>query len=145
MYVCAQSLSHVQLFVIQWTVATRLLCPWDSPGKNIGVGCHFLLQGIFPTQESNLGLLHFRQILHRLSYEGSPHLTRVTSPIPYQIYWRERSLLFLLFLTLFFFHMYPSQHLSLPENQDSSMVSTFDLHSLAFCCLLPETRNLSES
>ena len=30
--------------------STRLLCPWDSPGKNIGVGCHFLLQGIFPTQ-----------------------------------------------------------------------------------------------
>ena len=29
---------------------TRLLCPWDFPGKNNGVGCHFLLQGIFPTQ-----------------------------------------------------------------------------------------------
>ena len=43
------------------------LCPWDSPGKNIGVGCHFLLQGIFPTQESNLGLLHCRQILYQLS------------------------------------------------------------------------------
>ena len=27
-----------------WTIVTRLLCPWDSPGKNIGVGCHFLLQ-----------------------------------------------------------------------------------------------------
>ena len=37
---------------------TRLLCPWDSPGKNTGVGCHFLLQGIFPTQGSNLHLLH---------------------------------------------------------------------------------------
>ena len=36
---------------------TRLLCPWDSPGKNTGVGCHFLLQGIFPTQGSNLWLL----------------------------------------------------------------------------------------
>ena len=33
---------------------TRLLRPWDSPGKNTGVGCHFLLQGIFPTQGSNL-------------------------------------------------------------------------------------------
>ena len=32
---------------------TRFLCPWDSPGKNTGVGCHFLLQGIFPTQGSN--------------------------------------------------------------------------------------------
>ena len=37
--------------------STRLLCPWDSPGKNIGVGCHSLLQGIFPTQISNLRLL----------------------------------------------------------------------------------------
>ena len=35
----------------------RFLCQWDSPGKNTGVGCHFLLQGIFPTQGSNLGLL----------------------------------------------------------------------------------------
>ena len=36
----------------------RLRCPWDSPGKNTGVGCHFLLQGIFPTQESNLCLFY---------------------------------------------------------------------------------------
>ena len=45
----------------------RFLCPWDSPGKNIGVGFHALLQGIFLTQGSNpclLQLLHFRQILH---------------------------------------------------------------------------------
>ena len=42
---------------------TRLLCSCDFPGKNTGVGCHFLLQGIFPTQELNLGLLHCRQIL----------------------------------------------------------------------------------
>ena len=44
----------------------------DYPGQNTGVGCHFLLQGIFPTQESNPGLLHCRQILYQLSYEGSP-------------------------------------------------------------------------
>ena len=37
---------------------TGLLCPWESPGKNAGVGCHALLQGIFPTQELNPGLLH---------------------------------------------------------------------------------------
>ena len=36
--------------VTPWTVASRLLCPWDFPGKNIGVACHFLLQGIFPDQ-----------------------------------------------------------------------------------------------
>ena len=42
---------------IPWTVLpARLLCPWNSSGKNTGVGCHFLLQGIFPTQESNLGV-----------------------------------------------------------------------------------------
>ena len=35
----------------------RILCPWDSPGRNTGVGCHFLLQGIFPTQGSSLRLL----------------------------------------------------------------------------------------
>ena len=34
-----------------WTVAHQLLCPWDFPGKNTGVGSHSLLQGIFPTQE----------------------------------------------------------------------------------------------
>ena len=41
---------------------TRLLCPWDSPGKNTGVGCHFLLQGIVPTQGSNPGLPHCRTL-----------------------------------------------------------------------------------
>ena len=35
----------------------RLLCPWDSPGKNPGVGCHFLLQGVLSTRGSNLGLM----------------------------------------------------------------------------------------
>ena len=42
--------------------------PWDSPGKKTGVGCHFLLQGIFPTQKSNPGLLHCRRILYQLSH-----------------------------------------------------------------------------
>jgi len=45
-----QSLSRVRLFVPLWTAALQALCPWDSPGKNTGVGCHALLQGIFPTQ-----------------------------------------------------------------------------------------------
>ena len=43
---CAQLLSCVQLFATLWTVAARLLCPWDFPSKNTGVGCHFLLQGL---------------------------------------------------------------------------------------------------
>ena len=56
MYVCA--LSRVRLFVIPGTVARQTtLCPWDFPGKDTGVGCHFLLQRIFQTQGSNLHLL----------------------------------------------------------------------------------------
>ena len=46
----------------------------DSPAKNTGVGCHFLLQGIFPTQGSNPGLLHCRQILYCLSHLGRPRI-----------------------------------------------------------------------
>ena len=38
-----------------------LLCPWDFPGRNTGVGRHFLLQGIFPAQGSNLRLLHLQR------------------------------------------------------------------------------------
>ena len=51
---------------------TRLFFPWDSPGKNTEVGCHFLLQG-------NLGLLHCRQILYFLSHQGSPKVTTLGS------------------------------------------------------------------
>ena len=50
----------------------RLLCPWDSPGKNTGVGSLSLLQWIFPTQGSNLGLLHCRQVLYPVSHQGRP-------------------------------------------------------------------------
>ena len=49
-----------------------LLYPWDFPGKNTGVGCHSLFHGIFPTQGSNPGLLHCRQIPYHLSHQGSP-------------------------------------------------------------------------
>ena len=44
----------------------------DFPGKNTGMGCHFLLQQIFPTQGSNPGLLHCTQTLYCLSYQGIP-------------------------------------------------------------------------
>ena len=47
---------------------TRLLCPWNFPGKDTGVGNHFLL-GIFLAQGSNPSLLHCRQILYQLSYQ----------------------------------------------------------------------------
>ena len=68
----AKSLSHARLFAISWIVAcTKLLHPWDFQGKSIRVGCHLLLQGIFPTQGSNQGLSHGRQMLYRLSHQDS--------------------------------------------------------------------------
>ena len=50
----------------------RLLCLWDFPGKNTGVGSHSLLQGIFLTQELNPDLLHCGKILNHLSHQESP-------------------------------------------------------------------------
>ena len=49
-----------------------LYSPWNSPGQNTGVHNHSFLQGIFPTQGSNPGLLHCKWILYQLSYQGSP-------------------------------------------------------------------------
>ena len=49
----------------------------SSPGKNTGVGCHTLLQGIFPTQGSNPGFPYCRQILYQLSYQGNPFIYSV--------------------------------------------------------------------
>ena len=84
---CAQSLSRALLFATPRTVAhqatvssvhgipTRLLCPWDSPGKDTGVGCRSLLQGIFPTLGSNPGLLHCRQLLYHLSHREAQNFT----------------------------------------------------------------------
>ena len=64
-----KSLSCVQLLATPWTIS-----PWNSPGQNPGVGSHSLLQGIFPTQESNPDLLHCRQILYQLSHQRSPRI-----------------------------------------------------------------------
>ena len=66
--------SRVRLFATPWAVAHQAICPWNSPGKNTGVGCHALLQGIFPTQGCNPGFLHCRQILYCVSYQGSPRI-----------------------------------------------------------------------
>ena len=67
----SHSLSCVWLCNPMRALPTRLLCPWDSPGKNTREGCHSLLQGIFPTKGLDPGLSHFGQILYRLSHQGS--------------------------------------------------------------------------
>ena len=74
---------------LDWQHA-RLLCPWDSPGKNTGMGCHSLLQGIFPSQRVNPGLLHCKQILYQGSYQVTINST--LEPIdPTAPFWSSRS------------------------------------------------------
>ena len=62
-----------------------LYSPWHSIGQNTGEVS--LLQGIFPTQESNQGLLHCRWILYQLSYEGSPSGRKAETPQSPQLTW----------------------------------------------------------
>ena len=62
---CMNSYSVVSnSFQLRGLWVARLLGPWDFPGKNAGVGCYFLPQGIFSTQGSNPNLLHCRRILY---------------------------------------------------------------------------------
>ena len=73
-----KALSCVRLFASPWRVAcTRLLHPWDFLGKSTGVGCHFFLQEIFPTQGSNRDLPHGKQTLYRLSHKGSAYQRQI--------------------------------------------------------------------
>ena len=79
-----KSLSRARLFATSWIVAwTKLLYPWDFQGMHTGMGCHFLLQGIFPTQGLNPGLSYCRQTLYHLSHQGSlpglpPKITNIS-------------------------------------------------------------------
>ena len=75
--------SSVNFFRLQ---PARLLCPWDSPGKNTEVGCHFLVQGIFPTQGSNQCLLHWQMDSLLLRHLGGPKRL-LTSLFSNYIYW----------------------------------------------------------
>ena len=80
MYVLSRSgmLVSLQLYGMQFT---RLFCPWNFPGKNIGVCCHSLLQRTFPTQRSNSHLLcHLQRQVDSLPLvpPGKPHITNVS-------------------------------------------------------------------
>ena len=114
-YVCACSLVCDSVFPL--TAAARLLCPWNFPGRNTGVGCHSLLQGIFPTQGSNprLGCLLHWQVdslpLSHFSFQNkcllSQSSTVKATDYPHLLKWNPCSLTpttqqscFLLFLLL---------------------------------------------
>ena len=58
-----------------------LLCPYDFPGKNTGVGCHFLLKGIFLTQGSHPSLLHCKQIYHRATKSHQKKVSHKARPV----------------------------------------------------------------
>ena len=75
--VLTQSCPHTLRFHRLWPA--RLLCPWDSPGKNTGAGCYCLLQGIFLTQSLNPGLLHRRQILLTSESPGIPEVAHANT------------------------------------------------------------------
>ena len=85
----AQLLSRVWLFATPWTAT----CPWDFPGRNTGVGCHFLLRGIFLTHGSNLHLLcllHGQEDPLPLSKLGSPSgPTNPAAEVPWCMHWRR--------------------------------------------------------
>ena len=78
-----KKLSHIQCFLRPHGLQpARPICPWDFPGKNTGVGCHFLLQGIFLTKRLNPCLLHCRPILYCWA-------TREAYTVPYWLIWWE--------------------------------------------------------
>ena len=78
--VCLFARLHLTFCKLLGLQPARFLCPWDFPGKNIEMGCHFLLLEIFHTQGSNLRLLcflHWRQILYLLSHQGSHDIVHI--------------------------------------------------------------------
>ena len=89
-----KSVSHSVVSDSLWPLGLqpiRLLCPWNSSGKNTGVVSHSLLQGIFLTQGSNPVLLHCRQILYLLSHQGNVCKYLLDEGILYTIAAREKS------------------------------------------------------
>ena len=86
--------SETCLVVSNYFWPCGLYSPWNSPGQNTGEGSLSLLQGIFPTQGSNPGLLHCRWILYQLSYEGKPPPPRLFKLILIFLIYSTRKLYF---------------------------------------------------
>ena len=78
----------------------RLLCSWDPLGKSTGVGCHVLLQGIFPIQGLNPGLLYCRQILYHWAPRKAPESAAGTHISP--LFWISRKALLIRFIQVGF-------------------------------------------
>ena len=97
----------------------RLLHPWDFPDKSTGVGCHFLLQGIFPAQGVNPGLLHCRPTLHRLSQKMLDMLSGFLNLLSLVLHWASLICVFRIFVKFgekishYFFKYFLCTHFSL--------------------------------
>ena len=91
----------VKVFVAQAcpTLCNPVVYLWNSPDKNTRVGYYSLLQGIFPIQGLNPGLLHCRQVLYHLSYQGSPAIANEMT-----LYYSVSILLMEFFNILLFFN-----------------------------------------
>ena len=90
MKVKVKSLSCVPLFQTPWTISYQAPLSWNFSGKSTGVGCHFLLQGLFLMQGLNPGLPHCRQTLYLLSHQGSHWTEMNLTKIPEHFYYHER-------------------------------------------------------
>ena len=86
-----KSLSPVWLFATPWTVTYEAPPSMGFSRQECWVDCHFLLQGIFPTQELNPGLLHCRQTLYRLSHQGSRCLWPLYQIVTVNLPWHSLS------------------------------------------------------
>ena len=87
----------------------RHLCPWDFPGKSTGVGGHFLLQGIFPTQGLSRSLLHWQVGCLPRSHEGNPWTTRgipISSICIYLYYMHITIYLSISIMCFIYFYLY---------------------------------------
>ena len=109
-------------FAILWTKA-RLLCPWDSPGKNTGVRSHSLHQGVFPTQGSNLHLLHWQSDVLPLSHQGIPLSLSIYI---YELYTVETSLL-----------LHTNNKKKYPQNQKSPYLVLYPFGDLSVHLTVP--------
>ena len=107
--------SHSVMSDFLWTLELEpasLLCTWDFPGMNTGVGCHSLLQGIFPTQGSNLGLLHPPQTVKvgsLLGHQGSPWVN-IHLSLSYLIYLKNLSTSQLIWISIILLHIIKSSY-----------------------------------
>ena len=100
--------------------------PWNSLGQNTGVGSLSLLQGIFPTQESNQGLLNCRQILYQLRYQGSPWNNGLVQN------WESTSRLYIVTLFINFYAEYIMGNARLDDSQTGIKIDRKNINNLRY-------------